>query len=269
MALIIYLARSISSKQDYIKDLKSAFLPIILPVVIVCMLIVPEDLSTAVLLFCTCLLMMIVGRVDMKYIGLLIVTGIAALLLVICIGQMFPELVRVDTWFSRITEFMSDSDGEYQIQQSKIAIANGSLFGVGPGHSIQRNYLPYAYADFIYAIICEEYGLLGGATIIFLYLWLFFRCTAIVTKSPKAFGAMLAIGLCFSLVIQAFANIAVSIHLVPVTGLTLPFISMGGTSLLFTSMSLGIILSVSKFIEQNAREQMEPNAVGKNYENNY
>ena len=150
-------ARTVSLKQDIIKDFRSAFLPIIIPVVIVCMLIAPADLSTAVLLFVTCLLMMIIGRVSMKYVLLLILVGVAAMAILVLIGTVFPELVRVETWISRITEFMTNADGGWQIKQSKIAIANGELIGVGPGGSMQRDYLPYAYADFIYAIICEEY----------------------------------------------------------------------------------------------------------------
>jgi len=134
--------------------------------------------------------------------------------------------------------------------QSKIAIAEGGWFGVGPGESFQRNYLPYCYADFIYAIICEEYGLVGGIFVLALYLMLLVRCIRLVTRCPKAFGAILAMGLCLNIVIQAFANIAVSVELVPVTGLTLPLVSMGGTSILFTCMSLGIILSVSRYIEE-------------------
>lgn len=254
LALIIYVAKSISTKQDVIKDFNSAFLPIIFPVVLVCGLIAPADLSTAGLLFLTCMLMMFIGRVSLRYIGLMVLMGVLVLAMLILVGSLFPDLVRVDTWISRINDFMYNSDGGYQIQQAKIAIADGEWFGVGPGNSVQRNYLPFPYADFIYAIICEEYGLFGGFTIILLYLLLFFRCTAIVTKCPKAFGAMLAMGLCLNIVIQAFANIAVSVHLVPVTGLTLPLVSMGGTSLVFTCLAFGIILSVSRYIEQATRE---------------
>ncbi len=250
LALIIYIAREVSLKQDVIKDFRSAFLPIIIPVVIVCMLIAPADLSTAALLFLTCLLMMIIGRVSMKYVLLLILVGVAAMAVLVLIGTVFPELVRVETWISRITEFMTNTDGGWQIMQSKIAIANGELIGVGPGGSMQRDYLPSAYADFIYAIICEEYGILGAITVVLLYLGLLFRCTAMVTRCHKTFGALLAIGLCLSIVIQAFANLAVSVHLLPVTGLTLPLISMGGTSVVFTCISLGIILSVSKYVEE-------------------
>ncbi len=249
IALIIFLARSIAFKQDVIKDFNTAFLPIIVPVLIVCGLIALADLSGAVILFVTALTMMFIGRIHMKYITVLCVLGIFVLSGLIALGYLFPDFIRVETWMSRVNEFFNDPQGGYQIQQAKIAIAEGGWFGVGPGQSTQDNYLPLPYADFIYAIICEEYGLLGGVMIILLYLTLTVRCMRLVTNSPKTFGAMLAIGLCLSLVLQAFANIAVSVHLVPVTGLTLPMVSMGGTSLIFTCISFGIILSVSKYIE--------------------
>lgn len=256
LALIIYVARSLSLKQDFIKDWKSAT-KIIIPVVIVFLLIAPADLSTAALLFVTCLLMMFVGRVSLKFVGALIVLGIIAFGFLLLLGEMAPESIRVETWMSRIDDFMNNPDGGYQIRQSKIAIAEGGIFGVGPGHSTQRNFLPFPYADFIYAIICEEYGLFGGVLILGLYLWLLFRCVTIVTKCPKTFGAILAMGLCLNLVIQAFANMAVSVHLVPVTGLTLPLVSMGGTSVLFTCISLGIILSVSRYVEEAQLQKIE------------
>lgn len=249
LALLIYVARAISVKQDYIKDFNSAFVPIILPIVIVCGLIAPADLSTALLLFFTCLVMMFVGRVSTKYLVLLILVGVVVFAFLILIAQLFPDFVRVETWISRVNDFINNPDGGYQVRQSKIAIASGEIFGNGPGNSIQRNYLPAPYSDFIFAIICEEYGILGGLSIIFLYLFLFIRVIRLVTKSPKAFGSLLAFGLTLSMVVQAFANIAVSVHLVPVTGLTLPLVSMGGTSILFTCIAFGIILSVSKFIE--------------------
>ena len=252
LALIIYVARAISAKQDYIKDFNSAFLPIIVPVLIICGLIAPADLSTSVLLFLTCLFMMFVGRVALKYIGVLLLWGIVVFAFLIVIGRFYPNSVRVDTWTNRVEEFMNTPDGGYQVQQAKIAIANGGLVGRGPGNSTQRNFLPSPYSDFIYAIICEEYGVIGGVVVILLYLLLFFRVVRLVTKSPKAFGAIMAIGLSLSMVMQAFANIAVSVHLVPVTGVTLPMISMGGTSMLFTCLAFGIILSVSKYIESVA-----------------
>ena len=252
MGLIMYVARSISMKQEVIKDFKSAFLPLMMPVIIICGLIAPNNLSTAMLLFVTCMTLMFIGRVHLKYIGLLIVLGAGFLGALILVGMVFPDAVRVETWVSRFGEFFNNADGGYQIQQAKIAIADGGWFGVGPGLSTQRNYLPYSYADFIYAIICEEYGLFGGLVIIVLFLLLFLKCTSIVTRSPKTFGALLAMGLCLNIVIQAFANIAVSVNLVPVTGLTLPLVSKGGTSMLLTCISFGMILSVSRFIEQSA-----------------
>ena len=253
IALIIHLARSIAFRQDVIKDTRKAW-RIIAPVPLVCVLMAPADLSGALVLFVTCILMMFIGRVGLKFIGGLIVIGLVFLAGLILVGYMAPDMVRVHTWASRISEFMNDPNGGYQVQQAKIAIAEGGWFGVGPGQSTQDNYLPYPYADFIYAIICEEYGLLGGSAIIILYLILAVRCMRLVTRSPKAFGAILAIGLCLSLVLQAYANIAVSVNLVPVTGLTLPMVSMGGTSIIFSCISFGIILSVSKYIETMKEE---------------
>lgn len=253
LALIMYVARVISSKQDYIKDFKSAFLPIIIPVVLICGLIAPADLSTAILLFLTCILLMFMGRVAMKYIVMLVLMGIATFGLLVVLADTFPalnEIIRVETWAERLYNFRTDTEGEFQVQQGKMAIAEGGFVGVGPGNSFQRNYLPSAYADFIYAIIVEEYGLFGSAVLLILYLTLFFRCVRLVTISSKAFGAMLALGLSLMLVLQALVNMAVVVHLVPVTGLTLPMVSMGGTSLLFTCLSIGMILSVSKFVNK-------------------
>ena len=250
LALVIYVARAISSKQDYIKDFHSAFLPIIVPILIICALIAPADLSSSMILFFTCTTMMFLGRVSVKYIILLLFLGMVVFAFLIILGQMFPDLVRVGTWTTRLGEFMTDSEPGYQVLHSKIAIANGGWIGEGPGNSVMRNYLPNPFSDFIYAIICEEYGLIGGFIIIGLYVLLFFRCVSIVTRSPKAFGAMLALGLGLMVVIQALANIAVSVNLVPVTGLTLPMVSMGGTSILFSSLAFGMILSVSRYIEK-------------------
>jgi len=249
LALILYVARTISGKQEYIKDLHSAFIPIIVPVLIVCGLIAPADLSTAVLLFFTCVLMMVVGRVSLQYIGLLMFLGVVTFGVLVTLGNYFPEYIRVETWIARVNDFMFDPNGGYQVQQAKIAIANGEWLGAGPGNSIQRNYLPSPYADFIYAIICEEYGIIGGAVLISMYVVLFFRVTRLVTKSPKAFGAIVAIGLSISMVLQAFINIAVSTHLVPVTGVTLPMVSMGGTSIMFSCLAFGVIMSVIRYVE--------------------
>jgi cell division protein FtsW len=251
IALIIYIARELTRKQDYITSLRDAFLPIIVPVLIVCGLIAPANLSTSLVLFVTCIMLMFIGRVSTQYILLLGLLGIVLFAGLVAVGKLYPEakLIRVDTWISRVQEYLHTEDGGYQVQQAKIAIAKGGVFGEGPGNSIIRNFLPYSYADFIYAIICEEYGLVGGTLVLALYVLLFLRNVTLVTKSPKAFGAFLAIGLSLMLTVQALANIAVNVNLVPATGLTLPLISMGGTSMIFTSIALGMILSVSKFIE--------------------
>ena len=249
LALILYLARMISSKQDRIADVREALIPIIIPVALVCGLIAPADLSTAILLFLTSVFMMFVGRVSLQYIGMLLMAGILVFAMLIILGNFFPDYVRVETWASRVNEYVGDPNGGYQVQQAKIAIANGKWLGLGPGNSIQRNFLPSSYADFIYSIICEEYGIIGGAIIIAMYLVLFFRITRLVTKSPKAFGAMVALGLSISMVLQAFINIGVAVHLIPVTGITLPLVSMGGSSVFFSCVAFGIILSVSRYIE--------------------
>ena len=249
LALLMYLAKVISI-NDYIKDFNSAFLPIIVPIIIICGLIAPSDLSTASLLFLTCLMLLFIGRVDLKYIVLLVMCGIVVFATLFLLGEFFQDYIRSDTWVKRVQEFMLSEDGGYQVQQSKMAIAGGGIFGVGPGNSIARNYLPSAHSDCIFAIICEEYGIIGGIFIISLYLLLLFRVARLVTVSTKGFGAMLALGLTLSIVNQALANVAVTVHLVPVTGLTLPMVSYGGTSLIFTCISFGIILSVSKNIQK-------------------
>lgn len=257
VALIIYVARSIGSRQNNIKDFKEAFLPIIIPVVVVCGLIAVFDLSSAALIFLICLLMMVIGRVAFQYIMMLLLTGITVFSLMVVVGRERPDLLpRAKTWEKRIGSFFNrveaSTDDVYQIEKSKIAIANGGLIGEGPGNSTQRNYLPSPYADFIFSIIVEEYGALGGIMLIGLYLLLFFRVVRLVTNSPKTFGAMVALGLCLAIILQAYINIGVCLDLLPVTGLTLPLVSMGGTSTLFTCIAFGIILSVSKYIETTA-----------------
>lgn len=252
LALIMYVARMLARKQEEIKSFKEAFVPIILPVGIICALIAPANLSTAMILFMTCLIVMFIGRISMKYIGLLVVTGIVSIGSFVFVSYQL-DLFRAKTWVSRVDNFLNSDASEeaYQAQQAKIAIATGGIIGKGPGKSTQRNFLPHPYSDFIYAIIIEEYGLLGGAFVLLLYLGLLYRVIRIVIKTPQAFGALLAIGLALSLVIQALVNMAVAVNLFPVTGQTLPLLSMGGTSILFTSIAIGIILSVSRESEQD------------------
>ena len=250
LGLIMYTARALAKNQGNIKEFKSGFLPVMIPALVVCGLIAPSNLSTAAILFATCLLLMFIGRVNMKFILIMALSGIVLLALIIAIAQFTSLNVRADTWISRLTDFFGEGEEQYQVQQSKIAIAHGGIFGVGPGNSIQRNFLPSPYSDFIYAIIIEEYGFIGAVVLIMLYLFFLLRCIKIFGKCPGAFGAFLAVGLSFGLVIQALINMAVVVHLLPTTGVTLPFVSMGGTSLWFTSIAIGIILSVSRNIEE-------------------
>lgn len=260
LALIIYLARILTIKQDVIKDFKSAFVPIVVPIIVICGLILPANLSTAAILFATCLVLMFIGRVNTKYILLLIGMGIVCLALFIVLIFTFPHINnRVETWKARIENFKEgDSESNYQAEQAKIAIATGEWHGKGPGHSTQRNFLPQASSDFIYAILIEEYGLIAAIALVFLYIVLLYRGVRIVTKSDKTFGSLLAIGLSFSLVFQGMINMAVAVNLFPVTGQPLPLVSMGGTSIWFTSIAVGIILSVSREIDpDNHRDEKE------------
>jgi cell division protein FtsW len=271
LALFMYLSRQLSRKQNEIKDFKKGFLPLIIPVGIICVLIMPANLSTALLTGLTSLLLMFIGRVNVKHILLVLSIAAIPVLLIIAvavstydggnstttksksgIAASLNSMGRFGTWVQRTQDFIYADDQEipYQVQQQNIAIANGGiLFGLGPGNSKQRNYLPQAYNDSIYPIIIEEYGLMGGLFIIFLYLVFLFRCIRVFRKCPYAFGAFLALGLSFTLVIQAIANMAVGVNLIPVTGVTLPLVSMGGSSFLFTCASIGIILSVARNIE--------------------
>lgn len=258
LALIMYLARMLWKKQDEIKDFKTAFLPIVLPVLIVCGLILPANLSTAAVLFSTSLYLMFIGRVNFKYILILIGIGLFLLSVFIGIALLSENKGRVGTWKKRIENFTNgDNTLDYQSQQAKIAIASGGLMGKGPGNSTQRNFLPHPYSDFIYAIIIEEYGILGGAVILFLYLLIFHRSVRIATRSPKAFATLLVAGCSFGLVLQALINMAVAVNLFPVTGQPLPLVSMGGTSIWFTSIAIGIILSVSRDLEPRTAKKDE------------
>ncbi len=269
LALFMYLARLMSKKQDVIKDFKKGFLPVMLPVAITCLLIAPANLSTALLLGASCLMLLFIGRARTKHI--LITIGIAMIPILFLVlsavvrhssaneeaaasAKSSGLFGRVETWISRVENFMygskaADNDEMYQVNQAKIAIAQGGVLGVGPGNSTTRDYLPQAYNDFIYAIIIEEYGLMGGAFIVFIYLVFLYRCIRIFKRCPYAFGAFLALGLSFTLAIQALANMAVTVNLFPVTGVTLPLVSMGGTSFIFTCLAIGIILSVARNVE--------------------
>jgi cell division protein FtsW len=254
VALIMFVARILSLKQDNIKSFKEAFVPIVIPVLIICGLIMPANLSTAVLLFLVSVVLMFIGRIKFGYIVMLCTCMLAALIILITIALKSNWEGRWETWKNRIVhhiENKSDDNNNYQADQSKIAIATGGLIGKGPGNSVQRNFLPHPYSDFIFAIIVEEYGLLGGLFVILIYLALLFRAGLLVRGSDRTFPAFLAFGLALMLVMQAMVNMAVAVGLFPVTGQPLPLISMGGTSILFTSSAFGIILSVSRGLQED------------------
>ena len=269
LALFMYMSRQLSRKQNVIKDFKKGFLPIIIPVGIIVLLIAPANLSTALLIGGTSMMLMFIGRVNTKHILATIAIAMLPIVLLIIIAsstfdkqnhemKKLPAVLsvgRIPTWIGRVQTFMygsktDDNDKSYQINQAKIAIASGGWLGKGPGNSEARNFLPHSYSDFIYAIIIEEYGLIGGVIMVLIYLLFLYRCIRIYKKCPYAFGAFLALALSFTLVIQAIANMGVNVNLFPNTGVTLPLVSMGGSSFLFTCLSIGIILSVSRNVEQ-------------------
>jgi len=274
LALFMYLSRQLSRKQNVIKDFHKGFLPIIVPVGIICILIAPANLSTAMLIAGTSFLLMFIGRVKTKHILATIAIALIPAILLISIAVSYydkaehkpkdlPSFLsagRVPTWIGRIQTFIYSNKEDqneklYQINQAKIAIASGGWLGRGPGNSNARNFLPHSYSDFIFAIILEEYGLVGGTFIVFIYLLFLYRCIRLYQKCPFAFGAFLALALSFTLVIQAITNMGVNVNVFPNTGVTLPLVSMGGSSFLFTCLSIGIILSVSRNVEQLEGEQ--------------
>ena len=269
LALFMYLSRQLSRRQNVIKDFRQGFLPVILPVAVICLLIAPANLSTALLIAGTSFMLMFIGRVASRHIIITAGIGLLPIILLLVVAVKYYDksnhrqrelpavlsIGRVPTWVGRIQTFLySNKEDEneklYQINQSKIAIANGGWLGRGPGRSEQRNFLPHSYSDFIYAIIIEEYGLVGAAFMVFVYLLFLYRCIRLYQKCPFAFGAFLALALSFTLVIQAFANMGVAVGAFPNTGVTLPLVSMGGSSFLFTCLSIGIILSVARNVEQ-------------------
>ena len=266
LALFMYLSRLLSKKQDVIKDFKKGFLPMMMPIVIICGLIAPANLSTALLTGATSMLLLFIGRVSFKHIALVGATVMVPVFILIAIAGAYydkaegktkelPAVLsagRIPTWIKRVQDFMyaAKSEAPYQVQQAKIAVAKGGLFGLGPGNSEQRNFLPHPYSDYIYAIIIEEYGLIGASFIVFIYMVFLFRSIRLFRKCPYAFGAFLALALSFTLVIQAMTNMAVNVGLFPVTGVTLPLVSMGGSSFLFTCLAIGIILSVARNVEE-------------------
>jgi cell division protein FtsW len=261
LALIMFLARLLTQKQEQITDFKKSVLPMLIVVIIPVVMIAKDNLSTALILFFTSVFIMFIGRVSLKHLMLLFAGSVCVLGIFLLSLFKLPDSMligRMATWKSRVeTHFIhkDDPDDSYQSLQANIAIAKGGFLPNGPGNSTQKNFLPEAYSDFIYAIIIEEYGLIGGVFVILLYLVFLYRCIRIVVRAPKAFGAFLAVGLGVSLVLQAMINMAVAVGLFPVTGVTLPLVSMGGSSVVFTSLAFGIVLSVSRNIELQKGEE--------------
>ena len=266
IVLYVYVARYLSKKREIPVSFQASLLELWLPVFITLAFILPANFSTAALIFAMVIMLAFIGRYPIKYIAIIIGTGIAALALFILIVIAFPDAFknRVDTWKNRIENFTSDKPGEddYQIEKAKIAIATGGIYGLGPGKSVQKNFLPQSSSDFIFAIIVEEYGLLGALTILGLYLLLLFRFVIAAHKANSMFGKLVVVGLGFPIVFQAIINMAVAVELLPVTGQTLPLISSGGSSIWMTCIAIGIILSVTKKDEEIA-EELEENQLRK------
>jgi len=253
LVLVVYLARMISKHQGNEWSLRDVIVRLMVPVGVICGLILPANFSTAALLFALCMVIMFVGEVPMKWLLSIVGLAVGSFLALVMVNEALglDLLPRVETWEKRISSFGEvDHEANYQVEHAKIAIASGGLFPNGPGSGASRNWLPHPYSDMIYAFIIEEYGsILGGLGLLLLYLILLFRAVRIAGRCEKQFGSLVAVGLSLMLVLQAMVNMAVAVNLVPVTGQPLPLVSMGGTSVWFTCLAIGIVLSVSRSID--------------------
>ncbi len=249
VVLLIYVARYLSKIRDITVSFTESILPLWLPVFLVVVLILPANFSTAGIIFSMVLMLCFLGGYPTKYLLGIIATGLVCLTLFIVTAKAFPDLFpnRVDTWISRIDSFSSpeDTEANYQIEHAKVAIATGGIVGKGAGKSVQKNFLPQSSSDFIYAIIVEEYGLIGGFSLMFFYLFLLFRIIVVANGTASIFSKLLVLGVGLPIVFQALINMAVAVELFPVTGQNLPLISSGGTSSWMTCLAIGIILSAS------------------------
>ena len=261
LVLMVYVARYLSKIKDETISFRESVLPLWLPVFIVLALILPANFSTAALIFSMVILLTFVGGYPLKYLSIIIGSGVVVLALFVLTAKAFPDLMpnRVDTWTSRISSFVDSevTQEDYQIEKAKIAIASGGVQGLGPGKSIQKNFLPQSSSDFIFAIIIEEYGLIGGIFLLILYLWLLFRIVIVAQKSDSVFGKLLAIGVGIPVIFQALVNMGVAVQLFPVTGQTLPLISSGGTSIWVTCLALGVVLSVSAKRDEDKNNEVD------------
>jgi len=257
LAMIVVTAKILSVNQDDPVKLKQSIRQIVVMTGLMSFMILPSDLSTAVLLVLIVVVILYIGRVQLKVLFAMLGIAIVILATFFIILENSEDKGRLGTWKARYESFIhpeEEGNDNTQINQAKVAIVTGGLIGKGPGNSIQRNVLPQSYSDFIYAFIIEEYGILGAILVLMLYLWILYRGIHIVKKAKKAFPILLALGLIFSMAIQAFMNMAVAVGLVPVTGQTLPFLSMGGTSIVMTGVLFGIILNISR---ETLREENE------------
>jgi cell division protein FtsW len=263
VALMAYVARYLSRVKDREVSFKETLLPLWLPVFVVLALILPANFSTAAIIFVMVTMLVFIGGYPLKYLAIILASGALFLTLFILSAKAFPGVFpnRVDTWMSRLDNFTDkqDTDADYQIEIAKIAIATGGVTGLGPGKSVQKNFLPQSSSDFIYAIIVEEFGIVGGLFLMFLYMLLLFRLVIVAHKANSMFGKLLVIGVGVPIVFQAMINMAVAVELFPVTGQTLPLISSGGTSIWMTCLALGMVLSVSakREVQKNEMENIE------------
>lgn len=262
VVLMAYVARYLAKIKDKVITFKSSLLELWLPVFVVIGLILPANFSTAAIMFLMVIMLVFIGMYPLKYLFRVLFMGLIGLVLFVLVAKAFPGAFsnRVDTWESRIENFISGKENEeeaYQIEKAKIAIATGGINGVGPGKSVQRNFLPQSSSDFIYAIIVEEYGLIGGLTVIGLYLILLFRFLRASVQAKNIYGTLLIVGLGFPIIFQALINMGVAVELFPTTGQTLPLISSGGSSIWMTCLAIGIVLNVTKKEEEIKEEEKE------------
>ncbi len=261
VVLLVYIARYLSKIKDKTITFKESILPLWLPVFAVVVLILPANFSTAAILFMMILILCFLGGYPLKYLFGIIGVGFLMLTIFILLAKAYPDLFpnRVDTWMNRVESFWdpADTESDYQIEKAKIAIASGGIVGNGAGKSVMKNFLPQSSSDFIYAIIIEEYGLVGGFLLMFFYLLLLFRIVVVANANESVFGKLLVVGVGLPIVFQAFINMAVAVELFPVTGQTLPLISSGGTSIWTTCLAIGIVLSASRKFEKRDIDKIE------------
>ena len=262
VVLLVYVARYLAKNKENVILFKESLWQLWLPVALILILILPANFSTTAIIFTMVIIVCFIGGYPPKYIGYILAIGVTFLMFFVLVAKAFPDAMpnRVQTWSNRIENF-STQDGKepYQVEKAKIAITTGGAFGLGPGKSVQKNFLPQSSSDFIYAIIVEEFGLIGGFGVIFVYFILLFRIFIVVKKTKTIFGTLLVIATGLPIIFQATINMAVATSLLPVTGQTLPLISSGGTSIWMTCFALGMILSVSASKEKTEDEILDDN----------